>query len=62
MRTVIGYMDKTDFDHELGTASDGTKVYPSIEALKRERASCIDECGIVAVAVTFVAVIEEGSL
>ena len=61
MKTVIGYMDRTDFDHELGHASDGNKVYPSVEALKRDR-SCVDECGIVMVAVTFVAVIEEGTM
>ena len=53
-----GFMCKTDYDWELGAAIDGNKVYPSEKAL-REHRSCVDECGIVKVAVTLVEVVQE---
>jgi hypothetical protein len=49
--SVVGYMDITDFEYELGAASDGSKVYPDLESIKRECKACIDECGIVKVKV-----------
>ena len=54
----IGYMCKTDFDHELGQAAGGTVIYPSINDLKRSR-RCADECGIVKVEIRFLDV-EQG--
>lgn len=51
-RTVTGYMCMIDWDYELGNAPDGNKIYPSIEALKKEH-SCWEECGIVEVTVSF---------
>lgn len=56
---VVGYMCKIDFDHELGAALGGSKVYPSIEDL-RSNHDCVDECGIVEVTVSLNAVISEG--
>lgn len=50
-RKVTGYMCKTDFDCELGSAMRGNVVYPSVEDLKRSK-MCTDECGIVEVMVT----------
>lgn len=56
--SVIGYMDITDFECELGAASDGNRVYPDVESLKKEHAACIDHCGIVKVKVTAIEVIQ----
>jgi hypothetical protein len=56
-RVVTGYMCLTDWDHEIGYASDGNKVYPSEAALRRER-RCADECGVVEVTVTLSRVIQ----
>lgn len=33
---VIGYMDRTDFDCELGYADGGNVIYPSVKNLKIE--------------------------
>jgi hypothetical protein len=60
-RTVTGYMCQIDWDHEIGHASDGNKVYPTVEALKREHKSW-EDCGIVEVTVTFNKVIHEPDL
>jgi hypothetical protein len=50
-------MDGTDYDHELGHTD--VKVYSSVEALKADR-PCIHECGVVAVRVEFVRIVEPG--
>lgn len=52
-RSVRGFMCKIDWDHELGEASGGTRVYASITDLKREHEMWA-ECGIVEVVVMFV--------
>lgn len=39
------YMCSTDYLHELGEVMDGTEVYPTIKALKKQR-MCWKECGI----------------
>ena len=57
--SVIGYMDLTDFECELGSASDGNKVYPSVEALRKAHAKCIDHCGIIKVKVVPVRIVQE---
>lgn len=43
-----GYMCKTDFDHELGYASDGSKIFSSVKSLKKNMPS-VSECGIIKV-------------
>lgn len=54
-KSVIGFMDKTDFECELGHVE--ALVYPSIDALKCGKAACWEECGIVEVEVRLVRVI-----
>ena len=56
---VVGYMCLTDWECELGAASDGSKVYPSIKALKREH-TCWRACGTVEVSVRVVCVVAKG--
>jgi hypothetical protein len=48
--TVKGYMCAIDWQHEIGNARDGNKVYPSLEALK-EAHPMYEECGVVEVEV-----------
>lgn len=52
---ITGYMCLIDYEHELGYASDGNRVYPSIEALKRAHKAW-EGCGIVRVEVRGVAI------
>ena len=44
----FGYMCTIDFECELGHAADGTRIYPSVKALKSNH-RCWNECGIVKV-------------
>lgn len=54
---VAGFMCLTDFECEVGAASGGSLVCPSIEDLKRRR-SCADSCGIVEVRVVGVRTVQ----
>ena len=54
----IGYVCKVAHDNELGLASSGCTVYPTIEDLK-ENHPCWESCGIVKVRVEFIEVINE---
>jgi len=58
---TIGYMCKTDFYDELGHASGGNTVYPSINDLIRRR-KCVDQCGIVEVKITLNKIIDDGKI
>jgi hypothetical protein len=60
VKEYIGYMDKVDFEEELGRASDGNKVFPSAEAVRRHR-RCSAECGIVKVRVVLEEVTQESN-
>jgi len=55
----IGYMCAIAWDWELGEACGGTKVYCSMEDLKREH-KCVSSCGIVKVKVELIEIIDEG--
>lgn len=55
---TVGYMCLTEYWYELGYASDGCAIYPSIEEL-REYRSCVYTCGIVEVEVRLRRVVEE---
>lgn len=55
----VGYMDKVDFDYEIGNAKGGNKVFPSIKDLK-ENKPCTKECGIVEVEIRLRRVVEKG--
>lgn len=50
--SVVGYMCLTDFEFELGSASGGNSVYPSVSDIKAMR-RCVASCGIVEVEVRF---------
>lgn len=54
---VRGFMDKVDFECELGGAMGGNKVYPSEDDCARCNAGCIDQCGMVEVEVRLVRVV-----
>lgn len=58
MGLIIGYMDKVDFDEELGRALDGNRIFPSIEALRKGR-PCCTQCGIVEVEIRLSRIIQE---
>jgi len=48
----IVYIDGVDFEHELGEASGGVRVYPSLKDAQEENV-CWDSCGLVKCKVTF---------
>ena len=48
------YMDGIDYEHELGHASDGVRVYPSRDALNRHAGHNLTECGVAVVKIVFV--------
>lgn len=56
--TVTGYMCLVDWEVELGGASSGNTVYPSVDDLRRRR-KCVDGCGIVEVRVEAVRVVQK---
>lgn len=58
---VDGYMCRVDWEYELGLASGGNRVYPSLEDIKAH-SKCASECGIVKVRVQFVEVVEPGDV
>lgn len=51
--SVVGYMCMTDFECELGAASGGNVIFPSVEDLK-SRLRCWEGCGIVKVKIEYV--------
>jgi len=57
---VTGYMCLTDFECELGGATGGNIVHPSVEDLRKRR-GCVDRCGIVEVEVRARRVVQEAS-
>ena len=59
--SIHGYMCKIDWDHELGNAMDGNRVYATLEDLIREH-DCWESCGIVRVKVTLSEVLVETDL
>jgi hypothetical protein len=55
---ITAFMDKVDYDEELGQASDGNKMFPSEASLRRHK-PCTKHCGVVEVSVEFVRVVQE---
>ncbi len=51
------YICSIDWEHELGEVTDHTKVYSSVEDLKRQH-TCWKSCGITEVEVRFVREVE----
>jgi hypothetical protein len=54
--TRYAYMDKVDFEHELGEAVGGNTLYSSVKDLLNNQ-KCITECGVVKVKITIEEVI-----
>lgn len=54
--SAVGYMCLTDWEYEIGNASGGNAIYPSIEDLL-ERRKCAEACGIIMVRVSAIEVI-----
>jgi len=50
---VFGYMDATDFSHELGQAAGGVTIYSSEKDIL-EHCPCAASCGVVKVSIEFV--------
>lgn len=55
---VVGYMCLVDYECELGCASGGNHVYPSIGDI-REHLKCVASCGIVEVEVRARRIVQE---
>lgn len=49
--TKYGYIDLTDFVHELGEAAGGTVIYGSVDDAIRN-CPCVKDCGLVKVSVS----------
>lgn len=58
---IEGYMCLIDFECEMGAASGGNIVYPSIKDLKLCR-QCVDQCGIVKVKVEAVKIVQKSKI
>jgi hypothetical protein len=55
-----GFMDRVDFDYELGAALGGNTIYPDLNDLHEHATHDLDECGIVEVEVRLVRIVEPG--
>lgn len=53
---IEGFMCMTDWDHELGLASGGNRIYPSKEDIEKY-SKCAKGCGIVKVKTSFVDIV-----
>lgn len=60
-KEVVGYMCMIDWQHEIGEAPGGARVYRDVEDLLHEH-DCADSCGIVEVKVRFSRVVQEQNL
>jgi hypothetical protein len=45
-KKVTVFMDGVDWDYEVGEASDGNRVYPDLESIKKYN-KCWEGCGVV---------------
>lgn len=58
--SVVGFMCRTDWECEIGMASGGNVIYPSVSNIKDVR-RCVTGCGIVEVEVRFRRIVENGT-
>lgn len=58
--SVIGYMCATDWECELGAASGGNTIFPTLEDA-RKLLSCAESCGIVEVEVRYRKLVLQGN-
>lgn len=57
-RIVVCFMDKVDFDYEVGAAHRGNRVYPSVVAVE-DNQPCSRQCGIVEVELRYIRTVRE---
>ena len=57
---ATGYMCLIDWEHEIGHATYGNRIFPSVRDLEREHPS-VQSCGIVRVKITLDEVIRKGA-
>jgi len=62
MQPVSVFMDKGDWDDEIGVAADGNTVFPTIQALKEHSGPGLIEHGIVEVEMRLLRVVEPGTM
>ena len=55
------YLCSVDFDHEIGEASGGNTVYPSLDNLK-ELVPCWESCGVIKAIVIFDSLVVKGDI
>lgn len=60
-RIKKGYMCKIDYTFHLEEDINGSKIYPTVEALKNKH-FCAEECGIVEVEIKLRKVIKNGDI
>ena len=53
VRKIFGYIDRTDFYHELGEAPGGILVYASTEDAL-EHCACAQSCGVIKVEISYI--------
>lgn len=58
-KSRVGYIDKTDFDYELGEARSGNIIYPSLSNIL-ENETCSQECGVYKVKISIIESAHEG--
>lgn len=61
-RRVCCFIDGIDWQHELGEARDGIKLFASVKGLREDIGHDVSECGIVKVEVRFIAWVEPQNL
>ena len=54
--SIESFMCKTDYDYELGFASGGNRVFPSLQDLQNNK-PCWKSCGVVKVQITLVEIV-----
>lgn len=63
IKSKIGYMCSTDYDHHINGDEFGCEIYPTEKACRNDK-SCVNpehdnHCGIVKVQVTVIEVVQE---
>ena len=58
-KIVTCFMDGIDWQHEVGHASNGNRVFPTVDDLVHGAGHDLDECGIAEVEIRFVRWIKE---
>ena len=54
-----GFMDRVDFEFEVGSALGGNSIYPSVEDLRKHH-PCVRNCGVVEVEILLKRLVKVG--